>query len=333
MSTFEKSLPEKPLSERTLAELCLELWHARTLILCGMVLGFFLALGFIFAAIPHYRAQLTVSPATPMDSAKSAAIMNDENILALRYIAQRAGISNASDFMRFETLYTGPSVATQLLKDPRILTGLNADRSFIILKQRPQYWSPSILAHYIKNRVDFEPIKATPLRRLTYLHKDPEFASYFLTRLHIITDALIREHIRTNTSERINYLQNAIQTTNNPEHRRALTTLLLEQERMRMLVSIDQPYAAEIIEPATSFFKPVWPNIALIYSTFLFAGAFLGFITHGLLTLYIQAKSDACPPRATKQKSWYDLRIQNNNDLLSTHSKGQKKEQYSDAAE
>ena len=321
---------EKPLSERTLAELCLELWQARILIICGMIIGIIIATGFIFTAIPHYRAQLTVSPASPLDGAQSATIMNDENILALRYIARRAGISNAPDFMRFEALYTGPSVSEQLLKDQHILNGLNVDQSFVILKQHPQYWRPEKLAYYIKNRVNFESVKATPLRRLTYLHKDPEFASYLLTSIHTVTDTLIREHIRTNISERIGYLQRAVKTANNPENRRALTTLLLEQERLKMLVSIDQPYAAEIIEPATSFFKPVWPNAALLYSIFIFAGAFLGFITYNLLVLQKQSKNTVHTSRIMRPKSWCNLRSQNSNDLLSTPSK---KEQDIEAAE
>ena len=97
-----------------------------------------------------------------------------------------------------------------------------------------------------------------------------------------MADRLIRRDIRGDSQARVDYLNKAIAETGNIEHRRALTTLLMEQERLLMLVSIDQPYAATVIEPAASGDKPKWPDLKLLYFGFGFLGIILGFILHGL---------------------------------------------------
>lgn len=92
----------------------------------------------------------------------------------------------------------------------------------------------------------------------------------------------------------------------NPEHRRALTNLLMEQERVKMLVSIDQSYTATIVEPAANLPKPSWPKPLLILPIFMMIGAVLGFVLHGVLLLARQKKSTTPPlmMQARKSKKW-----------------------------
>ncbi|MCD8493953.1 MAG: hypothetical protein LRY39_00710 [Alphaproteobacteria bacterium] len=58
--------------------------------------------------------------------------------------------------------------------------------------------------------------------------------------------------------------------------------MLLEQERLNMLVSIDQPYAADIVENAASSSRPLWPDIPLAAVLLVLAGMALGFAAFGL---------------------------------------------------
>ena len=97
-----------------------------------------------------------------------------------------------------------------------------------------------------------------------------------------MTDRLIRDSVQAAATERAAYLDAKIQEARHPEHRKTLTELLLEQERLLMLASIDQPYAASVIEPASKHYKPQWPDAFMLFAAFGLIGGFIGFIAFGL---------------------------------------------------
>jgi LPS O-antigen subunit length determinant protein (WzzB/FepE family) len=268
-------------AEKTLADIAADLWQAKAFISLGVFAGILAAAVFIFTAVPHYRAQIIVSPASPMNGADVSALLADEDMVAIRSLVQRVGVANSADFTRFENTYSGPSVAALMLKDTRIPEGVAADRNFSF-SQNPETDSAEKLAAYIDKRVKLEPVGATALRRLVYMHPDRAFATYFLHRLHRTTDELIRQKLRQEAEQRIRHLQQAITETVNPEHRRNLTSLLMEQERLRMLVSIETPYAASVVEPAAAEIKAGWPATSLVFPAFMLAGAVVGFALAGL---------------------------------------------------
>jgi hypothetical protein len=263
-------------SSATLGDMLRDLGKARYVIAGGMAICALFAAVFLWAATPYYRAALVVTPANPMSGAEVSSLLANDDMFALRYMVQRVGVTNASDFSKFETVFAGVSVAEVLLQDDQIMRGLMAERRGILSPEVS--WTAQRLAEYVQRRVDVEPIGATALRRMVYSHPDPRFAVYFLTRLHDMADRQIRQTIRRDTTQRVNYLQAAIDETNNPDHRRALTALLLEQERLRMLVSMDQPYAAEVVEEAAASSRVIWPQTALVLMAAMAAGAILGFI-------------------------------------------------------
>lgn len=284
----------------TLKDLLRDIFSARGFIMVFALAGAVAAGLFVYMATPYYRAQMIVSPANPMNGAEVSSLLADDNLFALRYLVQRVGVANSSDFMRFENVYDGQSVATALLKDERITEGLSQDRMFPFSRSETQ-WNAAKLAEYIDERVRLEPVGATPMRRLAYYHPDPTFAVYFIQAIHTVSDTLIRRDIHTNAAQRVQYLQDAVGKTNNPEHRRALTTLLLEQERLRMLVSIEQSYAASVIEPAASSYKPRWPDKALVFAALVFAGALAGFVIWSIR----QAPASAALQTSGVRRKWF----------------------------
>lgn len=268
--------------EKTLVDLFRDVWRARFYMFFMTMLGVIAASAFVTLAIPHYRASMIVSPATPMNGAEISSLLADDSLFALRYLVQRVGVANSSDFLRFESMYDGASVAALLLEDPNIEKGVRMDRAFAFSKAPEGELGAESLAEYISDKVSLEPVGNTTLRRLVYRHPNRKFAVYFVERLHALADGLIRRTIREETEDRIAYLKDAVGGTSNPEHRRALTTLLLEQERLRMLVSIDQPYAAAIVEPPSAGAKPAWPDPLFLYSAFVIAGMMAGFVIYSI---------------------------------------------------
>ncbi len=275
--TWCMEIHTQPQRHYTLPDLLRDAWAARAFIVGGTLVACVCAFIFMSVTPERYRAAMIVSPANPMNGAAASSLLADDNMFALRYLVQRVGVTNSSDFLRFENKYSGASVAQALLADEKIINALSANNG----KDdgaRTENWTAASLAAYIARRVKLSPVGATSMRRMTYTHADPAFAVYFLERLHSVTDEGIRRTIERGASDRIGYLKRAIAVTQNQEHRRALATLLMEQERLKMLVSIETPYAASVVEPAAHSHKAVFPNAALIYPIFVMVGAFLGFM-------------------------------------------------------
>ena len=271
--------------EKTLADVLHDFWQARLYISAASLLAGALALGFIFISVPHTRAYMMIGAADMMQAPDvSAAIGNGDagDAPVLRVLAQRLGGGGESPaFVRFEHIYHGVSVAQALLKDDVIRKGLAQDRAFIF-SSGIESMTPERLAAYIDRHVRLSPVKSSALRRLSYFHPDPAFARYFLTQLHRAADDVIRAAVQKDAAARTAYLEKAIVTARNPDHRRSLTVLLMEQERLLMLASTPQPYAASVVEPPAAFYKAEWPDAKLILPLFMCVGALFGFLIYGL---------------------------------------------------
>ncbi|MEZ5814473.1 MAG: hypothetical protein R3E13_07150 [Alphaproteobacteria bacterium] len=292
--------------EDTLGDLAGAVWAGRVFVLFGLMIGALGAFVFVEAAVPHYGARMVLVPASPM------------NMAAVSEVGRSGAVSsvnaqNDMSFTRFEASYKGVSVAGLLLRDPEITAGLAQDKAFVF-SDVERGWSAEKLAEYIARRVEIDPVGETRLRGFRYLHPDKDFAVMFLRRLHNITDGLIRHGLRKDVNERIAYLNEALSETMNPEHRRAMTDLLMEQERLKMLVSIDQPYAASVVVPAASSVKVIWPDPALVYSALMAVGAFLGFVVFSIRKGRAQDVLAGFPVQKIRQEPWFFPESGNSNE-------------------
>ena len=264
-------------SEKTLYDVLRDFWRAKFWMLGFVIIMTIAAFVFLSVANDFYRAEMIIAPASPMgqslqkagDVGEGSAQLGEENFQ-----------SNAA-FLRFENTYNGASVANFLVRDKGIISGLALDRNFEF-SENLEKWDADNLSEYLKKRIRLEPVSGTPLRRMIYLHPDKKFAVDMVKRIHRITDEMIRARILVETNQRIDYLNASLGKTTNPDHKRSLANLLMEQERLKMMVSLDQPYAASIIEPAYSSVRARWPDPYIIYPVFIFIGMLLGFVTYGL---------------------------------------------------
>lgn len=269
-------------AEPTLGDVLHDLWRAKISVLIGAAIGIVIAAILLTLSVPQYRAEMLVGPAERQASGSDIkALLPDNSSFAVQYLVSSLGTRDSTDFMRFEQTLRGTAAARLLMEDDKIKNGAAMDRTFAFSAQNIVK-TPEQLAAYLAKHVIVETVGTTPMRRIVYRHPDPSFAVYLLTRLQQIGDELIREDVRATAEHRADYLEKALEIETNPDHRRALTALLMEQEHVKMLLSIDEPFAAMIAEPAAASPKPDRPRKSLIVAVAMAVGMFLGYAAHAM---------------------------------------------------
>ncbi len=324
-----------------------DLWKARFFLLFGGMTGLLCAVLFVAMVVPFRQAHMTVMPADFSGFFHKTAFESGTGRGESRDGAREGGFPAGQAFSEFQAKMHGPAVASLLLRSPDIVRGLQADSVFYFSKPETE-WTPEKLAEYIEKRVVVSPVGETLMRNITYWHADPRFSVFFLQRLQAVTDNLIRYGIRKSVDERISYLRDALVHIVNPEHRRAVTDLLMEQERLRMLVSMEQPFSATVVEQAFVSPRAVWPDFSLVVVVCSVTGVFLGFFCFHAWRAscligaqkkvsaekIVQDTSDFKARLEGMRKGWHKGRGDNNNQrpLTGKHT-GKKTDVSSDAAE
>jgi hypothetical protein len=269
------------ISEPTLIDVLRMIRLAWKYVAAGMVAGMLAGGIFLSVAVPHYRVTMLVAPAERAARADIKALLPDNPSFALQYLVNTMGSQDSTDFIRFEHTLRGPSVAAILMNDQKIRQGVKEDRNFIF-SPAPDLQSAAELSAILEDVVHVEPVGNTPLRKVVFDHPSPDFGIYLLNRLYDQTDRMIRHEVSEKAHQRSLYLEKVLDKTSHPDHRRALTSLLMEQEHILMILAMDEPFAAIIAEPPSVSATPWWPRKSLILPAFAFAGMLAGFALWGL---------------------------------------------------
>lgn len=264
----------------TLADLLRLLWRARINLLLGALAGFILACLCVLLIPEKYKAVMIIAPADGYalgDYASSTTQQTDnyDRIVSLPFWRPMETDSVSTDFYRFIQTARGPSSAGILIKDDQIASELAAINEESVR-------NPAYLSDYLRRHIQIDPVGSTPLRKLSYLHSDPDFAAAMLRKIHLVADQMIRRDRRRAARARIDYLNNGLSRTHNPDHRRIITGLLMQQEHILMLANLDEPYAAIIVEPPASSPEPVYPDKKLLFGGLILIGLFSGYLLWGL---------------------------------------------------
>lgn len=262
-------------TEPTLRDLAAWGWQARRWIITGLLAGICAALLWAWLAVPQYRITMLVGPTTRTGTPDISALFPENASFAVEYVLRSFGPGDSSDFMRFEAILRGPTIAQRLLALPPVRAGLGHDQRWAFYQGATPADAEKLSA-YMNKRIRIEPVGNTPLRRITYHHQDPEFGRQFLATLYATTDALIRSEVREKARARIEWLNQSLRTTSQPDHRRMLADLLRDQEQVSMILALNEPYAALMAEPPAMSARPVWPDRKMIFPLLGFIGAFLG---------------------------------------------------------
>jgi hypothetical protein len=259
----------------SLLDLLRSFWRAKIyMIFCALV-TLMVAFIFISVSIPEYRATMIVAPADGYALGDYAPSVDNSRIAALPFWRPKDSEGASTDFYRFIYTMRGAEAAKILMQDQSVVSNVNG-----MLKKPIK--TPEELSLYLTRNIQIDPLGATPLRRLIYKHENAEFSAALLRKLHLVADQMIRRDRRRQSQSRIEYLENSLRKTNNPDHRKGITNLLMQQEHVQMLANLDEAYAAIVVEPPSATPRPVWPNKALIYSAALLMGLLFGFLIWSL---------------------------------------------------
>ncbi len=290
--------------EAPLGRLLADLVRLRLRLLGTTVAGLCLTLAALWVLEPRYTATMMVGPTSRLGPAGMGPALPAGTGGLPRALAEPgSGEEALSDYARYLELLTAPPVAAGLAADPEIMTTIfrhhwdpaagrwrePATPGFLVRRlffgiAGQTAWSPpdaEQLSRYLARSIRIERVGTSPIRRVTYQHRDRAFALRLLGRLHAVADGLIRDEAGRRIAVEIDYLRGRLTEVTIQEHRIAMTSLLGDQERIRMMISVDLPFAADSVVPPTAAALPDWPDPTVL----LPFGALVGFAA-GLICLY-----------------------------------------------
>ncbi|QQP87715.1 hypothetical protein IGS68_16650 [Skermanella sp. TT6] len=149
------------------------------------------------------------------------------------------------------------------------------------------------LVRYLQKEVRIQQVGTTPLRRISYRHADPEFARLLLNRLYATTERQLRSMAVRDNGRMIGEISRKIAVTQEVGHVGALRSLLIAHERFAMMMDVDLPLAANLVQPAMAEAVPDTPDpvvvVAIAAAAGFVAGLCLVFIRSADLSGFLKA--------------------------------------------
>jgi uncharacterized protein involved in exopolysaccharide biosynthesis len=270
---------------RGLVETALAGWRA----LLGSALGAVaLAVAVLWLVPPEHTAVMIVGPTARVGSAAMGArvpvMVGRETPLGAA--EPGAGDESLSDYARYLELFGSGAVAERLVADPVFLRALFAarwdaeaggwrpppgltptvKRWLLALVGRRDWVEPDAerVARTLRDRLVIDMVRTGPMRRISLRHRDRATALELLGRIAAATDAHLRAEASRRSVAQIAHIKARLASVTVTEHRRALSDLLSDQERVAMMIEVDLPFAADVIQAPTASALPDWPNPALV---------------------------------------------------------------------
>jgi Chain length determinant protein len=260
------------------------LWRHKWILAPIMILCLGLATVFLHLAQFRYKAELVVSPADQQTSSKPTGVLASVSSLAGIDIGGQTG----STFLYYAEAVKSYPVAEMLSKDNRIMTTLFADSwdskarqwheprsaSRTILKFGKTVFGVPVLQWHAPDGRDLKRLmdtrirvsddKKKPTRVITFMHSDPGFCIYFLTRLNAVTDQFLRQRSLKRSSQYVAYLERRLDQVRVAEYRQSLAEAISGYERSRMMASAEAAFAAESFGDIWVSSRPVTPDPSVV---------------------------------------------------------------------
>jgi uncharacterized protein involved in exopolysaccharide biosynthesis len=246
------------------------IWQRKYFVIWGIGIGLIIAILLSLLLKPQYEASMIIAP--PLVDSRTNSFVDGVMVYAPDVTAHIP--TGNPEFIRFEQSLRGVAVASLLFQMDDVANKVSEGTIWRGVSQHVK--SPENLSLILQNEIQIETIGVTASRKITYRHPDPKFAVKLLVLLRKADDQIIRTSIKAETENKIEWLKTEFQKTLNPDHRNALVQLLMSEERRRMLLSLETPYAVNVVEEASASPKPVTPNRPFIFLMMCLVGGFCG---------------------------------------------------------
>jgi hypothetical protein len=144
------------------------------------------------------------------------------------------------------------------------------------------------LGSHLRTRFHIEPTAQPGLRRITYRHADPRVAEMVIALSVAGADARLRRSAQGEAEALIAHLGRLLADGSGPTDRRlALSALLEEQERRRLLLAADRPHAIAFVHGPVASLRPDDPDPVVVLAV-----AALGGFAAGLFVGVVRRRGD-----------------------------------------
>ena len=267
-------------------------WRHRWLVLFTVIVMVALGVGLILVSPTRYTARLVVMP-TEASQQLSDLLRNAGASVLASSLSTLTGNEQITYFDRFGKQLTSVSTAGALKDHPGLVESLMDLR----WNDEKKIWEsdsfvtpvkaalgldtsvdtgPQAIAEFLRRNLGQEQDRDSPITTLSLDAADPEVARQTLAYLHQYSDDQIKQAIYQQTQSKLEYLQRRLQSVTVNDYRQTLIGLILDQEKILMLIQPNLPFAAEALERPEVLTQPSSPKKGRILAVAVLLGLVIG---------------------------------------------------------
>ena len=283
-------------------------------ILGGMI-GLMAGIIWMRTTTPAYTATMVVGPTAQLGLAGMGFRMPTTAAPTSELRGEQHAEERVSDFEHFRRLLTSPQVAGLISTEEPFMQKLVSDRWRGDAKrwdrpdtdhdQRLTNWlrgtaTPTVswqaeantkparfatvygddgqfFAGWLHPRVAIRRVGETAMYEVSFRHTDRDVALGLLQRLFDRTDRLLRQEAKRRVDIQIEHLNRQMQRTDLASHRQGMAELLARELQTSLMLGVDLPFAADMIESPQALTVADWPAPLPIAGVGILAGGCLAF--------------------------------------------------------
>jgi uncharacterized protein involved in exopolysaccharide biosynthesis len=293
MPTPDEAASMRGRSSETIAqELLGAAWRRRWLVALITIAAIGLGVLFIMVSPTRYTSRLVVMP-TEASQQLSDLLRNAGASAIASSLTSLTGNEQITYFDRFNKQLTAVGTAAALKEHPGLVESLMGLR----WNDQKKIWestsaltpvkaalgldtsvdtSAQAVAEFLRKNLNQEQDRDSPITTLSLDATDAEVARQALAYLHQYSDDQIKQAIYQQTQSKLEYLQRRLQNVTVNDYRQTLIGLILDQEKILMLIQPNLPFAAEALERPEVLSEPTSPKKARILALAGLIGLALG---------------------------------------------------------
>jgi uncharacterized protein involved in exopolysaccharide biosynthesis len=267
-------------------------WARRWLVALVVVIAIALGVGFVMISPVRYTSRLVIMP-TEASQQLSDLLRNAGGSVIANSLGSLTGSEQVTYFDRFTKQLTAVGTATALKTHPGLVENLmdlrwNDDKKIwestsfttsikaALGLETSVDTSAQVVAEFLRKALAQEQDRDSPIMTLSIDAQDADIAKQALDSLYKYSDDQIKQSIYQQTQSKLEYLQRRLTSVTVNDYRQTLISLILDQEKILMLIQPNLPFAAEALEQPEILSEPSSPKKGRILALSAVIGLFVG---------------------------------------------------------